>query len=82
MRDFMNRAEEKDSAKVQELLETGEGKQLKKLIDNGDLARFQGRFTETEIENAFQKIIANPELRDLLQKNSGIVESIIEFLKR
>ncbi|MBO4953640.1 MAG: hypothetical protein J6D04_00640 [Clostridia bacterium] len=78
----MNRAEEKDSAKVQELLETGEGKQLKKLIDNGDLARFQGRFTETEIENAFQKIIANPELRDLLQKNSGIVESIIEFLKR
>ena len=82
MRDFMNRAEEKDSAKVQELLETGEGKQLKKLIDNGDLARFQGRFTETEIENAFQKIIANPDLRDLLQKNSGIVESIIEFLKR
>lgn len=78
----MNRAEEKDSAKVQELLETGEGKQLKKLIDNGDLARFQGRFTETEIENAFQKIIANPDLRDLLQKNSGIVESIIEFLKR
>lgn len=78
----MNRAEEKDSAKVQELLETGEGKQLKKLIDSGDLARFQGRFTESEIENAFQKIIANPDLRDLLQKNSGIVESIIEFLKR
>lgn len=82
MRDFMNLSEKESKNKVQELLETGDGKQLKKLIDNGDLARFQGRFSEAEIENAFQKIVANPELRDLLQKNSGIVESIIEFLKR
>lgn len=78
----MNQADQESKNKVQELLESGDGKQLKKLIDNGDLARFQGRFSETEIESAFQKIAANPELRDLLQKNTGIVESIIEFLKR
>ncbi len=78
----MNRSADENKDKVQELLETADGKQLKKLIDSGDLARFQGRFSEAEIESAFQKITANPELRDILQKNSGIVESIIEFLKR
>lgn len=78
----MNQMDQDSQNKVQELLDTKDGKQLKNLIDNGDLGRFQGRFSETEIEGAFQKIAANPELRDLLQKNTGIVESIIEFLKR
>lgn len=78
----MGSKEPKKQEQVQELLETKNGKELKNLIDSGDLARFQGRFSESEIENAFRKITENPELRDLLRKNTSVVESIIEFLKR
>lgn len=78
----MNHSDVETREKVKELLDSDGGKELKKLIDGGDLSRFQGRFSETEIAAAFQKISSNPELRDLLQQNSGIVDSIIEFLKR
>ena len=78
----MNQSDGETQETVKELLNSDGGKELKKLIDGGDLSRFQGRFSETEIAAAFQKIATNPELRDLLQRNSGIVDSIIEFLKR
>ncbi len=78
----MNQTNQETQETVKEILDSDGGKQIKKLIDGGDLSRFQGRFSEAEIAAAFQKISSNPELRDLLQRNTGIVDSIIEFLKR
>ena len=78
----MSQSDSETQETVKGILDSEGGKQLKKLIEGGDLSRFQGRFSEAEIAAAFQKISSNPELRDLLQSNPRIVDSIVEFLKR